>query len=96
MRARSVSLTFGEEFCSPKLNYMSGTPTCVPISSVSCCPQPYTTYHAHFDTLRELQVELAVSDPRIFLIQFKKLALLEEQDGIEVVLLDLPELEPQR
>ena len=56
------------------------------------CPQPCTTYHAHFDTLRELQVEPAVSDPRIFLIQFKKLALLEEQDGIEVVLLDLPEL----
>ena len=37
-----------------------------------------------------------MSNPRVLLVQLQELALLEEQDGIEVVLLDLPELEPRR
>ena len=51
--------------------------------------------HAHLDPLRELQVELAMTDTRILLVELQELALLEEQDRVEVVLLDLPELDPR-
>ena len=50
------------------------------------------TDHAHLDPLRELQVELAMADTRILLVELQELALLEEQDRVEVVLLDLPKL----
>ena len=33
-----------------------------------------------------------MSDPRILFVQLQEFALLEEQDRVEVVLLDLPEL----
>ena len=49
-------------------------------------------YHAHLDALGELQVELTMSDPRVFFVQLQELALLKEQNRVEMILLDLPEL----
>ena len=51
-----------------------------------------STYHAHLDTLRQLQVELLVTNASVFFIQLEEFTLLEEQDCIVVVLLDLPKL----
>ena len=66
-------------------------PKQVHVSTTTLLRTP-TTNHAHLDPLRELQVELAMADTRILLVELQELALLEEQDRVEVVLLDLPKL----
>lgn len=57
-----------------------------------CVGARCNTYHTHLDPISQFQVKLLVSNRRIVLIQLVKLALLEEQDCIEMILLDLPEL----
>ena len=49
-------------------------------------------YHAHLHALGELQVELAMSDTGVFFVQLQELALLKEENRVEMILLDLPEL----
>lgn len=49
-------------------------------------------HHFHLHPVGKLQVKELMAELGIVLVEFIELALLEEQDGIIVVLLDSPEL----
>ena len=48
--------------------------------------------HLHFDSVSELEIKLLVTNIRIILIKLVEFPLLKEQNGIVVILLDVPEL----
>lgn len=50
------------------------------------------THHLHLDPVRQFEIKFLVPDQSIVLVQLVKLALLEEQHRVEVILLDLPKL----